>query len=75
MGGLKNQILISMPHMKDPFFSKTVIYICEHEENGAMGLIINKTIDTTKLSSIFKKSFLANNNYSFLIKFFLAVLF
>jgi len=52
MGGLKNQILISMPHMKDPFFSKTVIYICEHEENGAMGLIINKAIDTTKLSSV-----------------------
>ena len=45
MGSLKNQILISMPHMNDPFFSKSVVYICEHGNGGAMGMIINKSLD------------------------------
>jgi len=53
---LKNQILISMPHMIDPIFSKAVIYICDHNSQGAMGLIINKRIETTKLNLIFKKN-------------------
>ena len=66
MGGLKNQILISMPHIKDPFFSKAIVYICEHEENGAIGLIVNKAMDTSKSDGAFKKSFFANSNYSFL---------
>ena len=50
MGSLKNQILISMPHMTDPFFSKSVIYICEHNSSGAMGIIINKQFNELKLN-------------------------
>ena len=50
MGSLKNQILISMPHMTDPFFSKSVIYICEHNNSGAMGIIINKQFNELKLN-------------------------
>ena len=49
MGSLKNQILISMPHMTDSFFSKSVIYICEHNNSGAMGIIINKQFNELKL--------------------------
>lgn len=40
--GLRNQFLLSMPHLEDPHFAQTLIYICEHNEYGAMGLIVNR---------------------------------
>lgn len=39
---LANQFLIAMPSLQDVNFAQTVTYICEHNENGAMGLIINR---------------------------------
>ena len=39
---LANHFLIAIPHMDDPFFTDTVIYVCEHDEEGALGIIINK---------------------------------
>jgi putative transcriptional regulator len=39
---LSNQFLISMPNMADPLFARALVYICEHGEHGAMGLIVNK---------------------------------
>lgn len=39
---LTGKLLVSMPGMGDPRFAQTVIYICSHSEEGAMGLIINK---------------------------------
>ncbi len=42
---LTGQFLIAMPAMTDPFFSKTVTYICTHNQDGAMGVIINRTAD------------------------------
>lgn len=44
MFSLTGQFLVAMPGMVDPVFSKKVIYICLHNENGAMGLVINKII-------------------------------
>ena len=44
MKNLANQFLISMPHINDRVFKKTLIYICSHDNDGAMGLIINKSI-------------------------------
>jgi len=41
-GFLENQFLIAMPGMKDDRFARSVIYICAHTEEGAMGLIINQ---------------------------------
>lgn len=41
-GFLDDQFLIAMPGMKDDRFARTVIYICAHSEEGAMGLIINQ---------------------------------
>lgn len=38
----KNHFLISMPHLNDPHFEHTVIYVCEHTKEGAMGIIINR---------------------------------
>ena len=42
---LRGHFLIAMPHMQDPMFAQSVSYICEHDEEGAMGVIINKTLD------------------------------
>jgi putative transcriptional regulator len=39
---LKNQLLIAMPSLEDPNFSRTVTYICEHGEQGAMGIVLNR---------------------------------
>lgn len=41
-GFLDDQFLIAMPGMKDDRFARSVIYICAHSEEGAMGLIINQ---------------------------------
>ena len=42
---LTGQFLISMPSLQDERFDKTVIYMCAHSKDGAMGIIINKKID------------------------------
>ena len=42
---LTGQFLISMPSLQDERFEKTVIYMCAHSKDGAMGIIINKKID------------------------------
>ena len=39
---LKNQLLIAMPSLQDPNFPRTVTYICEHGDHGAMGIVINR---------------------------------
>lgn len=39
---LKNQFLIAMPGLEDPNFSRTVTYICDHSDEGAMGIVINR---------------------------------
>lgn len=44
---LTGHFLIAMPAMADPFFSKTLTYICEHSEQGALGLVVNRPIDLT----------------------------
>ena len=42
---LAGQLLVAMPGMTDPNFKRTVTYICEHSENGALGLQINQPMD------------------------------
>lgn len=42
---LTNHFLIAMPGLKDPNFSRTVTYVCEHSEQGAMGIVINRPLD------------------------------
>ncbi|MCG2633312.1 MAG: YqgE/AlgH family protein [Gammaproteobacteria bacterium] len=43
---LSNQLLIAMPGMSSPGFSKTVTLICEHNAEGALGIIVNRLSDT-----------------------------
>ena len=51
---LTNQFLIAMPGMGDGTFAGAVVYLCEHTEKGALGLVINKPIDI-KLKNLFEK--------------------
>jgi putative transcriptional regulator len=51
---LTNQFLIAMPGMADETFAGTVVYLCEHSEKGALGLVINKPIDIN-LKNLFEK--------------------
>lgn len=39
---LEHHFLIAMPNLQDSFFAKSVVFLCEHNERGAMGLIINR---------------------------------
>ena len=44
-GYLAGQLLVAMPQMLDERFAKTVIYMCAHTEDGAMGLVVNKVME------------------------------
>ena len=45
-------LLVAMPQLQDPNFGKTVVLLCEHREEGAMGLVINRCTDTTASSIV-----------------------
>jgi putative transcriptional regulator len=49
-----NHFLIAMPGMGDESFAGAVVYLCEHTDKGALGLVINKPIDI-KLKNLFEK--------------------
>ncbi len=51
---LTHHFLIAMPSMADPNFSRTLTYICEHSEQGALGLVVNRPIDMS-LGSLLEK--------------------
>jgi len=44
---LTRHFLIAMPAMSDPHFAKTLTFICEHNDQGALGVIVNRPIDMT----------------------------
>ena len=50
---LTDHFLIAMPAMEDPFFSKSLIYIAEHNDQGALGIIVNRPIDMN-LAALFE---------------------
>jgi len=44
---LTGQFLIAMPAMTDPNVEQTVSFICQHDDHGALGIIVNRTMDLT----------------------------
>jgi putative transcriptional regulator len=52
---LSGQLLIAMPSMPDPRFSKTVIYMCAHNAEGAMGLVINRSINSLSFPDLLEQ--------------------
>lgn len=51
---LTNHFLIAMPALEDGLFTKSVVYVCEHSPQGALGLVINKPADLS-LGELFAK--------------------
>lgn len=52
---LDGELLIAMPDMADPRFHRTLVYLCAHSEEGAMGLIVNKPADSLTLKDLFQR--------------------
>lgn len=52
---LTGQLLIAMPGMLDPRFAHSVVYLCAHSDEGAMGLIINKPVADLDLGDLLKQ--------------------
>ncbi len=54
-GSLKGQFLIAMPQMMDPNFALTVTYMCEHSQEGAFGLVINRPLPDGMAGHVFQE--------------------
>jgi len=51
---LTNHFLIAMPSLQDAVFARAVVYVCEHSERGALGLVINKPAEM-RMAALFDK--------------------
>ena len=49
---MTGRLLIAMPGMRDIRFQRSVVYICAHSAEGAMGLVVNKTLDSLTLHEL-----------------------
>jgi putative transcriptional regulator len=49
---LSGQLLVAMPQMSDPRFARTVVYLCAHSSDGAMGLVVNRLIDSLTFGNL-----------------------
>src|SRR3712207_1178583 len=49
---LTGMLLIAMPNMPDPRFARSVIYLCAHSAEGAMGLVVNQLADNISFPSV-----------------------
>lgn len=54
-GYLEGQLLIAMPAMQDPRFARTVIFMCSHNSDGAMGLVVNKLFGSLTFSELLEQ--------------------
>ena len=54
-GDLTGHLLIAMPQMQDPRFSRSVVYLCAHTGDGAMGLVVNKLVDNVTLPDLLEQ--------------------
>ncbi len=54
-GYLTGQLIVAMPTMTDPRFARTVIYMCVHNADGAMGLVINKPFESLNFSQLLQQ--------------------
>ena len=52
---LQNHFLVTMPHLTESVFGKGIIYLCEHNKDGYMGLIINKPVSKKNVGEILKQ--------------------
>ena len=55
---LQDHFLIAMPQLEDSYFQRTVIYICEHNDQGTMGLVLNQPTDLSIAELMAKMNFM-----------------
>ena len=55
LSSITGQLLIAMPQMEDPRFSRSVVFMCAHNADGAMGLVVNKTIEQPSMAELLKQ--------------------
>lgn len=53
--GLTGQLLVAMPQMSDPRFERSVVYLCAHSPDGAMGLVVNRILDSISFGSLLEQ--------------------
>ena len=58
------QLLIAMPGMRDERFAKSVIYMCAHSEEGAMGLVLNQRLDSLTFAELISQLELGEKHLS-----------
>lgn len=51
----ENKLLLAMPAMMDPRFERSVIYLCSHDESGAMGLVVNRPLEQLSFESLLEQ--------------------
>ena len=51
----EGQLLVAMPAMPDPRFERSVIYICAHSEDGAMGIVVNKPLESLSFAELLEQ--------------------
>lgn len=61
---LTGQLLIAMPNMRDPRFARTVIYMCAHNADGAMGLVVNRLIGSITFPDLLEQLGIDNSSVS-----------
>jgi putative transcriptional regulator len=52
---LVGQLLVAMPGMRDPRFSKSVVFMCAHSPEGAMGLVINRALESLTFGDLLEQ--------------------
>lgn len=52
---LVGQLLVAMPGMRDPRFAKTVVYMCAHSPEGAMGLVVNRALESLTFGDLLEQ--------------------
>ncbi|GEK73184.1 MULTISPECIES: YqgE/AlgH family protein [Halomonas] len=55
MQSLKNHFLMAMPHLEDPNFAGTLSYLCDHDDKGTMGVIVNHPMEELTLEALFEQ--------------------
>lgn len=55
------RLLVAMPNMGDPRFEKSVVFLCAHDETGAMGLVVNKIVPDLTLATLLEELTIAQS--------------
>ena len=55
MTSLTGQLLIAMPQMEDPRFARSVVFMCAHNADGAMGLVVNKAVEQPSMGELLRQ--------------------